>query len=166
MCGYVGICVCVEQCFQTSNLNNCGIVVNMKWELRIGCMRRKFNSLENLQFLNGISDLQKRSKTFFCMNFGWCSCLELHAMHRNAILPLKLNRSKKQNYNTFFFFQYVVIFCTTSVKYMLVLFHQNDAGDNLISNVFIKKPHQQKDDACFTEVMLTIKQTIQTPANT
>lgn len=49
---------------------------------------------------------------------------------------------------------------------MLVLFHQNDAGDNLISNVFIKKPHQQKDDACFTEVMLTIKQTIQTPANT
>lgn len=51
---------------------------------------------------------------------------------------------------------------------MLVHFHQNDAGDNLISigNVFVKKPHQRKDDACFTEVMLTIKQTIQTPANT
>lgn len=91
-----GISVCVEQCFQTSNLNNCGIVVNMEWELRIGCMRRKFNPFENLQYLNGISDLQKRSKTFFCINFGWCSCLELHAMHQYAILPLKLNRKKNK----------------------------------------------------------------------
>lgn len=80
----------------------------------------------------------KTQQDFFLHEFWLMSKTACHASICNS--SIETEQKKKQNYNTFFV-QYVVIFCMTSVKYMLVLFHQNDAGDNLISieNVFIKK---------------------------